>query len=93
MSTKLRVGNLGSAIDAVKLKEIFGQFGTVEDAYISVYGLSGKSRGFGFVEMSNRQEADECILKLNGHDQEGRALLVADAPPEKTRGRAKRSTT
>lgn len=79
MSAKLRVGNLGLTIDADKLKEIFGQFGTVVYAKICLYELTGRPRGFGFVEMSNREEAADCISHLNGREQEGRDLIVADA--------------
>lgn len=79
MSTKLRVGNLGLTIDAAKLKDIFGQFGTVIDARICHYELTGRPRGFGFVEMSNRAEANDCISHLNGREQEGRDLTVSDA--------------
>lgn len=79
MSAKLRVGNLGLTINAEKLKKIFGQFGTVVDAEISFYELTGRPRGFGFVEMSSREEAAECISRLNGREQEGRDLDVTSA--------------
>lgn len=92
MNAKLRVGNLGLTIDAEKLKEIFGQFGTVVDTEISLYELTGRSRGFGFVEMSSPEEAADCISRLNGREQEGRDLIVSVAALGAEPRRAKRGT-
>jgi RNA recognition motif-containing protein len=81
MGKKLYVGNLPfSATDQV-LKDSFAQCGTVESATIIMDRDSGRSKGFGFVEMSTEAEAAEAIAKLNGADYEGRNLTVNEAKP------------
>lgn len=90
---KLRVGNLGSAIDAAGLGEIFAACGSVATIRLVEDQFNGKSRGFGFVEMSSEQEAAECIAKLHGSKHSGRVLNVTEAPPEKSKGRGGRSAT
>lgn len=81
MGKKLYVGNLPySATDQI-LGETFAEFGTVESAKVIMDRDSGRSKGFGFVEMSSDAEAQAAISKLNGADWEGRAMNVSEAKP------------
>jgi cold-inducible RNA-binding protein len=82
MGKKLRVGNLGYAINSDRLKEIFAPAGTVKKANIVEDQYSGKSRGFGFVEMSSEKEAAAGLELFNGKEHDGRVLAVSEAPPE-----------
>jgi len=81
MSNKLYVGNLPFSATDESLKEMFGQAGQVESARIITDRDSGRSKGFGFVEMSSEQEAADAIKKFNGADLNGRALTVNEARP------------
>ncbi len=90
MGKKLYVGNLPySATDQI-LADTFAQCGTVQSAKIIVDRDTGRSKGFGFVEMSSDAEAADVISKFNGADYDGRALTVNEAKPmaprENTRG-------
>jgi cold-inducible RNA-binding protein len=89
MGKILRVGNLGSTIDATKLKEIFSEVGTVVHVKMAESQYSGLSRGFGYVEMANDNQAADCIERLHGKDHSGRVLTVADAPNEKPKSRSR----
>src|ERR671937_3284434 len=81
MGKKLYVGNLPfSATDQV-LADTFAQCGTVESAKIITDRDTGRSKGFGFVEMSTEAEAADAISKFNGADYEGRAMTVNEAKP------------
>lgn len=81
MSKKIYVGNLPySTVDA-NLKDLFSQYGAVESASVLLDKMSGRSRGFGFVEMANDEEAEKAIEALNGQDFEGRKLVVNEAKP------------
>ena len=81
MGKKLYVGNLPfSAADQI-LVDIFSQCGTVESAKVIVDRDSGRSKGFGFVEMSTDAEAADAISKFNGADYEGRPITVSEAKP------------
>ncbi len=81
MGKKLYVGNLPfSATDAI-LGETFAQCGTVESSKIITDRETGRSKGFGFVEMSSEQEAQSAISKFNGADWEGRPMTVNEAKP------------
>jgi RNA recognition motif-containing protein len=81
MGKKLYVGNLPfSATDQV-LSDTFSQCGTVESAKIIIDRDSGRSKGFGFVEMSSEAEATAAISKFNGADYDGRAMTVNEAKP------------
>mgnify|MGYP001597923966 FL=1 len=81
MGKKLYVGNLPfSATDQV-LSQIFANSGTVESAKIISDRDTGRSKGFGFVEMSSDAEAANAIAKLNGADCDGRAMTVSEAKP------------
>ena len=81
MGKKLYVGNLPYSATEQVLLETFQECGTVESAKIIMDRDSGRSKGFGFVEMSNDAEAQAAISKFNGADWEGRAMTVNEAKP------------
>ena len=81
MGKKLYVGNLPFSATEQALATTFGQCGTVESAKIITDRDSGRSKGFGFVEMSSDAEAAAAISKFNGADYEGRAMTVNEAKP------------
>jgi len=81
MGKKIYVGNLSYNVSDESLAEVFGQFGTVESARIVTDRDSGRSKGFGFVEMSTDTEAASAIEKLNGQAFEGRNMNVSEAKP------------
>ncbi|MEK7111812.1 MAG: RNA-binding protein [Patescibacteria group bacterium] len=81
MATKLFVGNLDYTVTGDDLKELFSQAGTVTDAVVISDKMSGRSRGFGFVEMSSEEEAKAAVEKLNGADLKGRKINVNEARP------------
>ena len=83
---KIYVGNVPFSADDVALEELFKQFGQVDSAKIITDRDSGRSRGFGFVEMANDEEARKAIEDLNGKDFQGRALTVNEARPRESRG-------
>jgi len=87
MSKKLYVGGLAYTIDNSKLEEIFSKIGKVISAIVITDRDSGKSKGFGFVEMEIDKEADEAIAKLNNTEQEGRKIIVNVARPREERPR------
>lgn len=84
MSTKLYVGNLDYSVTSDQLNELFAQTGTVVEATVITDRYSGRSKGFGFVEMSNEEEAKKAIETLNGQDFQGRNLIVNEARPKRT---------
>jgi RNA recognition motif-containing protein len=79
MGKRLYVGNLSYNTTEMGLRETFGQIGTVADAKIVMDRETGRPRGFGFVEMSSDQEAQEAIQQLNGRELDGRAINVNEA--------------
>ena len=79
------VGNLPYSIDRDQLREIFAQFGAVRAARIVIDRESGKSKGFGFVDMDNDAEANEAIAKLNGTEIGGRKAVINEARPREDR--------
>ena len=81
MSQKIYVGNLGFSVTNDDLKTKFEQYGNVDSAKVIMDRDSGRSKGFGFVEMSNSQEAGEAIEALNGSEFHGRAMTVNEAKP------------
>src|SRR6266567_7088544 len=81
MGKKLYVGNLPFNATDEALQEIFAQAGSVQSAKIITDRDTGRSKGFGFVEMSSDQEAADAIKKFNGADFEGRSLTVNEARP------------
>jgi RNA recognition motif-containing protein len=86
MGTKLYVGNLSYSVDGSQLEEMFQQFGQVVSAQIINDRDTGRSKGFGFVEMSSDEEAQAAIAGLNGQQHGGRALTVNEARPREDRG-------
>ena len=85
MGRRLYVGNLSYTVTDDELEQMFAQFGTVQSAQVIQDRASGRSKGFGFVEMGTDQEAQAAIAALNGKDQGGRALTVNEAKPREER--------
>lgn len=85
MGKKLYVGNLAFSVDSSALGELFAPYGTVESASVVNDRDSGRSRGFGFIEMSSSEEAQAAIAALNGQQHGGRALTVNEAKPSEDR--------
>ena len=85
MGRKLYVGNLNYSADKQTLTDTFGQFGTVESANVISDRETGRSKGFGFVEMSTDAEAQKAIEELNGSELEGRPMTVNEARPQRKR--------
>jgi cold-inducible RNA-binding protein len=86
MSMKLYVGNLAFQTSSEDLQQLFSQAGTVESASVIEDRETGRSRGFGFVEMSTKEEGAAAIQQFNGQDLGGRALNVNEAKPREDRG-------
>jgi RNA recognition motif-containing protein len=86
MAKRLYVGNLSYSVDSSELEQMFGQFGAVISAQVINDRDTGRSKGFGFVEMSNDDEAQAAIAALNGQQHGGRALTVNEAKPREDRG-------
>lgn len=84
MGKKLFVGNLSFQTTQDGLEGLFGRSGTVDNARIATDRFSGKPRGFAFVEMSSPEEAQACIVELDGREFEGRQLSVSIAKPPST---------
>jgi RNA recognition motif-containing protein len=82
----LYVGNLGYSVRSSDLEQLFASFGTVASAQVIEDRETGRSKGFGFVEMGTDQEAQAAIRGLNGQDHEGRPLTVNEAKPREDRG-------
>ena len=87
MGRKLYVGNLGYGVTDSDLSKMFEAHGTVESAQVIMDRDTGRSKGFGFVEMKTEQEAQAAITALNGQDAGGRALKVNEAKPRTEGGR------
>jgi RNA recognition motif-containing protein len=85
MGAKLYVGNLPYSITEDRLQQHFAQQGSVVSARIITDKFTGKSKGFGFVEMSSEQEATRATTALNGTDFEGRNIVVSEARPQPAR--------
>jgi RNA recognition motif-containing protein len=86
MSKKLYVGNLAYTVTDSALEAMFAPHGAVQSAQVIMDRDTGRSKGFGFVEMSNDQEAQNAIKTMNGQQIEGRALTVNEAKPREDRG-------
>jgi RNA recognition motif-containing protein len=85
-SRKLYVGGLPYSVSEGQLNELFSAHGTVESAQVITDRMTGRSKGFGFVEMSAQPEAEAAIEALNGTDLEGRNITVNEAKPRESRG-------
>lgn len=88
MGKKLYVGNLSYGVTDSDLSTMFSAHGNVQSAQVIMDRDTGRSKGFGFVEMSNDQEANAAIAALNGQDSGGRALTVNEARPRAEGGRS-----
>jgi len=86
MGKRLYVGNLTYGMNDGDLTQLFGQHGTVVSAQVVQDRDTGRSKGFGFVEMSSDQEAQAAIQALNGKEHDGRSLTVNEARPREERG-------
>lgn len=83
---KIYVGNMSYDVQEVDLRQAFGEFGQVDSVSIIMDKFSGRSKGFGFVEMSTKEAGEAAISGLNGKELKGRALTVNEAKPQtKTR--------
>ena len=87
MAKKLFVGGISFEATEETLKEMFAPAGTVESATVIIDKLSGRSKGFGFVEMSTEEEATKAIEMLNGKNVDGRNITVNEARPMEPRPR------
>ena len=85
MGKKLYVGNLPYSINDSALQGLFAEFGTVDSANVITDKMSGRSKGFGFVEMSTDEEAKSAVEAMDGKDLEGRPLKVNEARPKAPR--------
>jgi RNA recognition motif-containing protein len=86
MSNKLYVGNLSFRVTSEDLQEYFGAAGTVESANVVFDRETGRSRGFGFVEMATEDDANNAIAQFNGTEYDGRNIVVNEARPREDRG-------
>ncbi len=86
MGKKLYVGNLTYGVTDSTLQQMFAAHGTVQSAQVIMDRDTGRSKGFGFVEMGSDQEAQAAITPLNGQQVEGRSLTVNEAKPREDRG-------
>lgn len=85
MGTKLYIGNLSFSTTEASLGDFFAQIGSVASVKLITDRDTGRSRGFGFVEMSSSEEADKAISELNGKELDGRAISVSEARPQAPR--------
>ena len=86
MSMKLYVGNLSFETSSDNLQQLFAAAGTVESAAVVEDRETGRSRGFGFVEMSSKEEGEAAIAQFDGKEVNGRGLKVNEAKPRENRG-------
>ncbi len=86
MGKKLYVGNLGYGVSSSDLQRMLSDHGSVQSAEVISDRATGRSKGFGFVEMSSDAEAEAAITALNGIEHEGRTLTVNEAKPRVSRG-------
>ncbi len=89
---KIYVGNLPYSVTSGALSDMFGEYGDVGDATVINDRETGRSKGFGFVEMPNNSEADKAMKALSGTQIEGRTLTVNQARPREERPRDERSS-
>lgn len=85
MATKLFIGSLAWATTDDSLSALFSQVGTVVSARVITDRATGRSKGFGFVEMSTEEEAQKAVAELNGKDLDGRTIVVNEARPMEPR--------
>ena len=85
MSKRLFIGNIAWGTTSASLKTHFEQVGSVEKCDVLTDKMTGRSRGFGFVEMTNDADADKAVATLNGSDLDGRKIAVSEARPRQER--------
>ncbi|MBD3179570.1 MAG: RNA-binding protein [Candidatus Latescibacteria bacterium] len=83
MTKNIYVGNLPFSTDDQELENVFAEYGEISSAKVIKDRFTNRSRGFGFVEMENEEEADKAIEELNGSSLEGRTLKVDEAKPKR----------
>jgi RNA recognition motif-containing protein len=88
VGNKLYVGGLPYSVTDQQLQDLFAQHGTVSSAKVISDRYTGRSRGFGFVEMATSEEAQKAIAAMNGTQFEGRTLVVNEAKPQEKRERS-----
>jgi RNA recognition motif-containing protein len=93
MGNKLYVGNLSFRVTSEDLQEHFGTAGSVESANVVYDRETGRSRGFGFVEMGSDDEATAAIAQFNGQEYDGRNMVVNEARPREDRGNQNRGSS
>ena len=86
MGKKLYVGNLSYSVTSADLEQLLGEHGEVQSAEVISDRDTGRSKGFGFVEMGSDQEAQAAITALDGNEHDGRSLTVNEAKPREPRG-------
>lgn len=91
MATKLFVGSLSYSVDDAQLQDAFAAVGTVVSAKVIMDRDTGRSKGFGFVEMSTEEEAQKAVKELNGKEIAGRPISVSEARPQEPRNNSGRS--
>ena len=89
MAKRLYVGNLGYDVSSADLEQLFSPFGSVQSADVVSDRMTGRSKGFGFVEMGTDSEAQAAISALNGKEHAGRPLTVNEARPREERGESR----
>jgi len=87
MAKKLYVGNLAFSVTDDELHQAFSSFGSIASARVVMDRMSGRSKGFGFVEMENDSSADDAITKMDGQTIAGRPVRVSEAKPQEDRPR------
>lgn len=91
MGNKLYVGNLPYSYRDSDMEQAFSQYGTVSSAKVMMERDTGRSKGFGFVEMESDEDAKKAIAELDGKELDGRAIAVNEARPREDRGGERRS--
>lgn len=86
------IGNLAYDVNDSDLREAFEAYGTVQNAKVIKDKFSGESRGFGFVEMENKKEAEKAMTELDGKQLKGRYLIIKEARPQKSGGKRHRQS-
>ena len=84
---RIYAGNLSYSTDSEELRSLFSEFGSVDSAEVIIDRSTNRSKGFGFVEMSDEEQARAAIQALNGKDIDGRSINISEAKPRRTESR------
>jgi cold-inducible RNA-binding protein len=84
---RIYAGNLSYSTDSEELRSLFSEFGSVDSAEVIIDRSTNRSKGFGFVEMSDEEQARAAIQALNGKDIDGRSINISEARPRRTESR------